>query len=183
MAHSEIRYFSAFVVIPRLIFGSRFLWSCSGFYGLFLELVLYDLWSMPEAGGLWPVFKPCLVLKWRQMGFWNGDSQGLGCPFNISYYNTVLWYFHSFKHQISIYLDTWFLIAVQFRLNKSGGWVSQYRWSLTKPDVLTSIPGIYMVERNKANFTNLHTHMHGHTHVFVDVHAWIHTHAHTHWIK
>ena len=43
MAHSEIRYFPIFVVIPRLFFGRGFYDLVSGFYGLFLELVPYGL--------------------------------------------------------------------------------------------------------------------------------------------
>lgn len=43
MAHSEIRYFPIFVVIPRLFFGRGFYDLVSGFYGFFLKLVSYGL--------------------------------------------------------------------------------------------------------------------------------------------
>jgi hypothetical protein len=43
MAHPEIRYFSIPVVIPRLFYGRGFYGLVPGFYGLFLELVSYDL--------------------------------------------------------------------------------------------------------------------------------------------
>jgi hypothetical protein len=43
MAHPEIRYFSIFVVIPRLFFERGFYDLVCGFYGLFLELVQYGL--------------------------------------------------------------------------------------------------------------------------------------------
>jgi hypothetical protein len=73
-AHSEIRYFPIFVVIPRLFFGRGFYDPVSGFYGLFLDLLPYGL--VPGTYGLFLelclmtfFLKSGLVLKWRQMRF------------------------------------------------------------------------------------------------------------------
>ncbi len=54
------------MVIPRLFFAIRFYDLVSGFYVLFLELVPYGL-----------LFKPGLVLKWRQIGFMSSFQSGL----------------------------------------------------------------------------------------------------------
>ena len=77
MAHSEMRHFPIFVVIPRLFFGR-------GFYGLFLELVSYDLvsgtyclflklvpysWCLFLKSGLVLKMETNGVLKRGQMGF------------------------------------------------------------------------------------------------------------------
>ena len=48
--HPDIRYFPIFLVVTRLFFGREFYDLGSGCYGLFLELVSYDL--VPEAGAL-----------------------------------------------------------------------------------------------------------------------------------
>ena len=72
MAHSEIRYFPIFVVIPRLFFGRGFY----DFMSLFLELVSYDLvsrtksllWSFLITGLVFKV-ETDEVLKSGQMGF------------------------------------------------------------------------------------------------------------------
>ena len=58
----------------------RVWWSCSGFYGLFLQLVSSDLsfwdllWSILEAGALWPFSHQAWSSKWRQMRSLNGDK-------------------------------------------------------------------------------------------------------------
>jgi hypothetical protein len=46
MAHSEIRYFSIFVVIFRLFFGRGLLWPC-----------FWILWNIPGAGTYGLLFK------------------------------------------------------------------------------------------------------------------------------
>ena len=60
MAHSEIRYFSIFVIIPRLFFGRGFYDLDSGFYGLSLELVPYSL--VAKTCGLLPRLVPYSLL-------------------------------------------------------------------------------------------------------------------------
>lgn len=50
MAHSEIRYFPTFVVVPRLFFERGFYDLISGFYVLFPELVPYGLLSEIRPG-------------------------------------------------------------------------------------------------------------------------------------
>jgi hypothetical protein len=60
MAHSEIRYFPTFVIIPRMFFGRGFYDLVSGFYGLSLELVPYG--PIPGTYGLFLKLVLCGLL-------------------------------------------------------------------------------------------------------------------------
>lgn len=70
------KVFPHFVVIPRLFFRRGFydlvlnFMICS--WGGVLWLTVWDLWSIPKVGALWPFFKSGLVLKMETL---SGEGQ------------------------------------------------------------------------------------------------------------